>query len=242
MNLGDPSKLEWHFFVPCRDEEAVIGRAMTYLRRRFPAAHLWVIDDGSDDRTATVVRNLRRIEGPVLHLVQRYRPHARTGKSDALNSGYRALKAWQGRHAAPERMVVVVLDAGSPPLWNCMAVTAKLFEEPWMGAVQIDVRPSNSTGTGWFRRLASTHLARRVDANPLSANGQFIRLSALDSIAGPEGTPWSADRRLSAAWRHGHTRDTFMYEPTPPSRQEMPPGFSTPTLRMRRRVQALPTG
>jgi cellulose synthase/poly-beta-1,6-N-acetylglucosamine synthase-like glycosyltransferase len=224
MNLGDPTKLEWHFFVPCRDEQAVIGRSLTYLRRRFPAAHIWVIDDDSDDRTATVVRNLRRIEGPNIHLVQRYRPQARTGKADALNAGYRALKAWQGRHAAPERAVVVVLDAGSPPLWNCLTVTAKQFEDPRMGSVQIDVRTGN-TGLGWFRRLT----ARRGGPNPLSGNGQFIRLSALDSIAGPEGRPWSG-RQLSPDWFTGHTRDTYLNQrPAPRPRPE--PRAETPRLR-----------
>ena len=216
MNLGDPSKLEWHFLVPCRDEEAVIGRAMTYLRRTFPAAHLWVVDDDSDDRTATVVRNLRRIEGPNIHLVQRYRPQARTGKGDALNAAYRALKAWQGRHAAPERTVVAVLDAGSPPLWNCLAVTAKQFEHPRLGAVQIDVR-TGSAGQGWFRRLT----ARRTGPDSLSGNGQFIRLSALDSIAGPEGRPWSG-RQLAPEWITGHTRDTYLNQPERPQRPDRP--------------------
>ena len=28
--LGEPSSLEWHFFVPCRDEEAVIGDTIRY--------------------------------------------------------------------------------------------------------------------------------------------------------------------------------------------------------------------
>src|SRR3712207_5620718 len=46
---GDPALFQWHFFVPCRDEELVIGDTIRYLRTRFPAAHVWVIDDHSDD-------------------------------------------------------------------------------------------------------------------------------------------------------------------------------------------------
>lgn len=95
--VGEPSSLEWHFFVPCRDEEAVIGDTIRYLRTTFPIAHVWVIDDGSDDRTAGVVRTLKRnggIRDPQIHLVQRQRPYARTGKGNALNDAYRTLKMW----------------------------------------------------------------------------------------------------------------------------------------------------
>jgi len=217
VNLGDPTRLEWHFFVPCRDEQAVIGGTVTYLRQTFKAAHVWVIDDDSEDRTAAVVRSLRRIEGRHIHLVQRYRPQARTGKDDALDAAYRALKMWQGRHATPERAIITVLDAGSRPAWNCLGITAAQFEDPRTGAVQIDVRTS-ADGRGWFKRLAGACLARPADANPLSGNGRFIRLSALDSIAGPEGQPWRGMRPLTI----GYARDTFVYQPATPSRLPLP--------------------
>ncbi|GAA3437238.1 glycosyltransferase [Kutzneria kofuensis] len=230
MKLGDPTTLEWHFFVPCRDEQAVIGATVTYLRQTFRAAHVWVVDDDSDDRTATVVRNLRRIDGRNIHLVQRYRPQARTGKGDALNAGYRALKAWQGRHATPERAIVIVLDAGGRPMWNCLGVTAAHFEERWTGSVQIDVRTSNA-GRGWFEWLTN---ARRIDTSRLSGNGQFIRLSALDSIAGPEGEPWRGER-LSAAWQASHTRDTYVYQRALPV-----PQANDRTVRVRRVIAPVP--
>ncbi|HYS37800.1 MAG TPA: glycosyltransferase, partial [Pseudonocardiaceae bacterium] len=89
---GDASGFDWHFLVPCRDEEAVIGDTVRYLRTTFPQAHVWVIDDDSDDRTAEVVGSLRRGHSAArnyLHLVQRRRPMARTGKGDALNAAYR---------------------------------------------------------------------------------------------------------------------------------------------------------
>jgi len=44
-----------------------------------------VIDDDSDDATATIVGNRAAVSDHV-HLVARRRPHARTGKSDALNT------------------------------------------------------------------------------------------------------------------------------------------------------------
>src|SRR3954451_20833730 len=51
---GDPTLFQWHFFVPCRDEGLVIGDTIRYLRTRFSAAHVWVIDDHSDDHTLEV--------------------------------------------------------------------------------------------------------------------------------------------------------------------------------------------
>jgi len=46
---ADASYFEWHLFVPCRDEETVIGRTINDARTNFPEAHLWIIDDASVD-------------------------------------------------------------------------------------------------------------------------------------------------------------------------------------------------
>ncbi|GAA4410921.1 glycosyltransferase [Actinokineospora soli] len=213
---GDPASLEWHFFVPCRDEEAVIGDTVRYLRTHFPHAHVWVIDDDSDDATVDVVTALR---GPKrggdrhLHLVRRFRPQARTGKGDALNSAYRELKSWMGKHADTERAVVVVVDADGRPAPDCLSVCAAehLFGDPGIGAVQVDVRMSNRgvppEQGGFFRRRLGSALVRMQDLEFRSAiaaiqmsrghtgtismggNGQFTRLSALDDIADHHG-PW----------------------------------------------------
>jgi len=52
----NPDRFGWHFLVPCRDEEAVIGAPLT-TDEILPQAHIWVIDDDSDDATATIVGN-----------------------------------------------------------------------------------------------------------------------------------------------------------------------------------------
>ncbi|HEY4702770.1 MAG TPA: glycosyltransferase, partial [Streptosporangiaceae bacterium] len=52
---GDARSLAWHFFVPALNEEQVIGRTVDRLRDTFPAAHVWVIDDDSDDHTGAIV-------------------------------------------------------------------------------------------------------------------------------------------------------------------------------------------
>ncbi|MFB7913408.1 glycosyltransferase [Streptomyces sp. NPDC056061] len=79
---GDVSWFDGHFFVPCRDEEAVVGTTVTRLRTDFPASHVWVIDDDRDDRTGAIVTELAA-DDPRVHLVARRRPNAGTGKGAA---------------------------------------------------------------------------------------------------------------------------------------------------------------
>jgi 1,2-diacylglycerol 3-beta-glucosyltransferase len=51
---GDGAALDWHLFVPALNEERVIGGTIDYLRATFPRAHVWVIDDDSEDGTASI--------------------------------------------------------------------------------------------------------------------------------------------------------------------------------------------
>ncbi|HEY3259100.1 MAG TPA: glycosyltransferase family 2 protein [Pseudonocardiaceae bacterium] len=240
---GDASHFEWHFMVPCRDEEAVVGGTVRYLRSTFPSAHVWVIDDDSEDWTAGEVRRARGGSDVNIHLVQRRRPHARTGKGDALNAGYRAIKQWMGRHADTTRAVVVVVDADGRPTADCLAVCAAghLFGDPGIGAVQLDVRMVNrgvpQHGVGRLRRwyglllvrmqdlefrtaIAAIQMSRGISGTiSMGGNGQFTRLSALDSIAGPDGRPWRGSlledfelgvHLLTAGWRTGFTIDAHV--------------------------------
>ncbi len=71
----------------------MIGGTIERMRSRFPAMHVWVIDDDSDDRSAAIIAERAAVD-PHVHLVQRRRPAARTGKGDALNAAYAQLDAW----------------------------------------------------------------------------------------------------------------------------------------------------
>jgi 1,2-diacylglycerol 3-beta-glucosyltransferase len=228
---GDPSAFDWHFFVPCRDEEAVIGDTIRYLLDTFSSAQVWVIDDASDDATASVVASFT---APRVHLVSRVRPEARTGKGDALNAAYRALPV----SAAPMRTIVVVVDADGRPAPDCLAVCAAehLFGDEEIGAVQIDVWMSNRgvlppNGSRFaaglvrmqdleFRTaIAAIQMSRGVTGTiSMGGNGQFTRLAALASIADESG-PWRGAlledfelgvHLLTTGWRTGFTRDTHV--------------------------------
>ncbi len=48
---GDSADNDWHLIVPALNEEEVIGGTVLHLTTTFPQAHVWVIDDGSDDAT-----------------------------------------------------------------------------------------------------------------------------------------------------------------------------------------------
>jgi len=211
---GDHTKFGWHFLVPCRDEEAVIGGTVGYLSRYFPDAHVWVIDDDSEDATARIVGEHASVN-PNIHLVARKRPDARTGKSEALNAAYCRLSAWVDAADRPDTIVAVV-DADGRLAPGCLDVVSAdhLFGDPETGAVQIEVRMINRNDPrpvphrGNARNLlgrvlirlqdmefravcSAVQLSRRVvHTVAMGGNGQFMRLTVLDAIGGAEKRPW----------------------------------------------------
>jgi 1,2-diacylglycerol 3-beta-glucosyltransferase len=219
LPTGDPAAFTWHFLIPCRDEEAVIPDTLAYLRSSFPAVHLWVIDDASEDATAALIQARATVD-PMVHLVRRRRPDARVGKGEALNAAYRALDQWLQRLAggSGERaaQLVCVLDADGRPAPNLLEVCAgpSLFGDPRVGAVQVDVwmvnrdervpDPRRGRARNLYARtlvrmqdlefraaIAAIQLARRASGTVgMGGNGQLARLSALDSVCTQPGRPW----------------------------------------------------
>lgn len=212
---GDPALFDWHIFVPCRDEAAVIAETIARQRERFPDAHLWVIDDDSDDDTAAII-GAHVAADPFVHLVQRRRPLARTGKGDALNSAYDALDRWLAHDADRGRIIVTVVDADGEMAANALAAVAgdDCFGDPAVGAAQITVRMKNRDDPrpypdrGWAANAFARYLIRMQDLEfrtvilamqslrsktgtvGLGGNGQFTRLSVLDHIGDEYGEPW----------------------------------------------------
>lgn len=211
---GEFRAFDWHFMIPCRDEETVIGETIDYLQTHFPHANIWVIDDDSDDATAQIVTAAAQ-RSPLVHLVQRRRPNARTGKAHALNFAWSLLRDRLPETADLDRTILVVVDADGRPSANMLDVCAAghLFADPTVGAVQVEVRMSNRDhrtpfpGKSRLKNLLGRTFVRMQDIEfrgPISAiqmsrkytrtvnvggNGQLARMSALAGIAGAEG-PW----------------------------------------------------
>ncbi|MFJ7065636.1 glycosyltransferase family 2 protein [Streptomyces sp. NPDC101115] len=218
--VGEPAAYDWHFFVPCRDEEAVIATTVARLRADFTGSHVWVIDDASDDLTGTVVAALAARD-PRIHLVSRHRPDARIGKGAALNSAYEALDRHLGT-ADRTRVIVCVVDADGRLAPDALAYVSGPdgFGDPETGGVQIGVRMRNvdderplpdrgRLANAYARLLVRMQdaefavsntgmqlLRRRTGSVGLGGNGQFTRLSALDRIAAAERRPWQRDALL----------------------------------------------
>ncbi|WP_241741392.1 glycosyltransferase family 2 protein [Streptomyces sp. L2] len=212
---GDARDFLWHFFIPCRDEESVIGETLDYLREHFPDVHLWVIDDDSEDETAAIVQE-HAARSRHVHLVPRRRPYARTGKSHALNAAYQRLDDWLPEDVDRTTVVVAIFDADARPSTNVLDVCAgpRLFGDAKTGAVQIEVRmvnrnirkplPNGTQLQNWFGRtlvrlqdiefraaISAIQMSRRTTKSVcMGGNGQLSRMSALDQLARQDREPW----------------------------------------------------
>jgi cellulose synthase/poly-beta-1,6-N-acetylglucosamine synthase-like glycosyltransferase len=203
---GDETGFEWHFIVPCLNEEAVVDTTVRRLADRFPTAQLWCVDDGSSDATPILLGNAER-ELANVHVVTRRYPEARQGKGPALNAGWAAIRAWLPDDADTERVLVGVIDADGDLDADCPAAIsgAKFFGNSKVGAVQIRVRVAPAAVTeGRVGRalcrlqdvefggvIAAMQLLRRyLGSVGMGGNGQFTRMSTLDRIARDHGSPW----------------------------------------------------
>ncbi|MCJ1708999.1 glycosyltransferase family 2 protein [Microbacterium sp. VKM Ac-2923] len=216
---GDPAAFEWHAFLPCRDEAAVIAETIKRTRERFPTVHLWIIDDASTDGTGDIVAGFADTD-PLVHAVIRRLPDARTGKGAALNAAYARLAEWRGlrgdRGVEDDHTIVIVLDADGSLAENALRQAAgpAAFGSPDVGATQVAVRMSNrddprpAAGQGRFGQAWARYLIRMQDIEfrttiaamqvlrmrtvsvGLGGNGQFTRLSALRAASADQGVPW----------------------------------------------------
>jgi cellulose synthase/poly-beta-1,6-N-acetylglucosamine synthase-like glycosyltransferase len=212
---GSVEQFGWHFFIPCRDEAAVIEATISRARETFPEAHVWVIDDDSDDDTLSIAQSFERLDDHV-HVVSRRRPDARVGKGAALNAAYRQFDEWLPADADRSRIIVNVVDADGELAENALRSVASdtVFGDPAVGAAQISVwmknrdDPEPLPGRGYLPNLFARLLVRvqdiefrtsiagmqslraRTGTVALGGNGQFTRLSILDEIDREYGDPW----------------------------------------------------
>lgn len=215
------------FVVPCLDEELVIDRSLDRLLA-LPGEDfaVLVVDDGSSDRTAEIVR--ARCSERVW-LLRRTLPNARQGKGEALNAAYRHLRdsrlliPLQGRPR--EDIVMVVVDADGRVEPNILEETMPWFADPRVGAVQIGVRMYNAD-EGLLPRMQDMEFVTYLDifqtarhhmgSVGLGGNGQLTRLSALMTLG---EAPWTecltedldlGVRLLAGGWRNAFCSTTHV--------------------------------
>jgi cellulose synthase/poly-beta-1,6-N-acetylglucosamine synthase-like glycosyltransferase len=190
--------LQYVLLVPALNEERVIARTLDSLTK-LPRDRttVVVIDDGSTDATAEIVRSFKD-EHPKVLLLQRHLPDAQQGKGAALNEAFAQIQ----RTAADlgwdtARVVVGVVDADGTLPANTYDVIDRYFRDSRTGAVQMLVRIRNRNKLigrcqdyEFFLFASITQTAREnLGSVGLGGNGQFVRLSALESVA-TDG-PWT---------------------------------------------------
>ncbi|WP_430592606.1 glycosyltransferase [Humidisolicoccus flavus] len=233
---GNPDNFSWHLLIPCRDEESVIAETVSAARTSFPNVHVWVIDDASEDATASIVRKLMDFDARV-HLISRVKPEARTGKGDALNAAFRIVAESIGTNPLDrERAIIGVLDADGFLSENALPLLAgeDAFGDSDIGAAQLEVwmknrgdrKPRPSAGR-WknamgrflirmqdieFRTSNSAMQLLRIQTGTvgMGGNGQFTRVSVLDRLAEELGNPWG--KKLSEDYELGLNILSFEYQ------------------------------
>ena len=170
--------------VAARDEQAVINRLVERIAAlRYPAGRLmlWVIDDGSEDRTPELLRELQA-RHPNLRVLRRPR-HAGGGKSGALNL---VLSQLSGRW-------LLVLDADADLQEDALERLIPWAEAGGWAAVQLRKAVVNPDAN-LLTRAQAMELAfdaviqqGRLAAGgvaELRGNGQLLRCDALRACGG----------------------------------------------------------
>ncbi len=222
--MAPPDNLFFVFVVPCLNEELVIGRTLDALCT-LPGENyaVLVVDDGSEDDTASVVASY---DSDRVWLLERKPPNAREGKGEALNAAYRYLRDSDVlSHLDPKDVIIAIFDADGRIEPNALFEVGSHFRNPQMGAVQIGVRMYNArdnlltriqdvefvTFTEVFQRGR-----QRVGSVGLGGNGQFTRLSALQTLG---DSPWTdcltedldlGIRLLCNGWTNSYCSTSFV--------------------------------
>ena len=221
--MGDESAYLWVFLVPALNEGVTIADSVARLRSvQATNKIVMVINDGSDDNTGAV---LDGIAGHDLEVLTRVAPNARVGKAAALNAAFHHVReqiltkpAYQ-RFAA-QNVIFGIVDADGRLAENAPLAVSRHFDDSQVGGVQVHVHIYNQTS--WLTRMQGLEFQifgglfqvgrSRWGTAFLGGNGQFNRMTALESVADQEG-PWShyltedqelGLRCLEAGWRGEH--------------------------------------
>jgi len=201
--VGREEDYLWVFLVPALNEEVTIADSVARLRA-VQATHkvILVINDGSDDSTGAILEGLA---GPDLEVLTRVPPDARTGKAAALNAAYHRILTQvmtRPEHSGfdTDHVIIGIVDADGRLAAQAPAFVARHFDEPEVGGVQCMVHIYNQESyLTWMQGLEFEIFGglfqagrSRLNTAFMGGNGQFNRLSSLQSIGNGEGEdgPW----------------------------------------------------
>lgn len=173
--------------IPALNEESTISWTIRSLKEQtYENLELIVVDDGSNDRTPEICRNLAEQEG-----ISYYRFNERAGKSAVLNYG---LEFSRGEY-------VVFVDSDTTFDRDAIYKLMKSFADPRVGGVSGNLRPRNGdqniwTGLQQVEYLFTIGIGRRIKARfgilPIvsGAFGGFRKeIVSLHTIGGHEPGP-----------------------------------------------------
>ncbi|GMA65781.1 glycosyltransferase (plasmid) [Alicyclobacillus fastidiosus] len=198
LPVADVGSIGYVLLVPALNEERVISQTCTQMERLVARLHVVVIDDGSDDETANIVKNY---EGETIHLFQRKHPLARQGKGMALNDAYAwaqtQLKEWFP-DLKENQIIIGVTDSDVYMDQKVINEVTSMFQSSAdIGAVQAPVSIKGANENLWLLMQdiefqAFFHFIQKarnwISSVAMGGNGQFTRYSAMKKL-GPQ--PWS---------------------------------------------------
>ncbi len=189
-----------HYFsilVPANNEEKVLDKTLEHILNLDYPLELFeviVVNDGSTDRTKRVVRNFQK-KFSNLKLINIPPENGGRGKSSALNTGFADfLLCWRGLEIRPrQRWIIGVFDADAMPESNMLKQVSFQFNDQSVGGVQTLVRIKNRKDSFLaklqdieflaFARVVQYARTIFTGAVALGGNGQFVRATALDTVA-----------------------------------------------------------
>lgn len=216
--------MKYVIVVPCLNEELVLARTIDHLMSLpEPWPLILVINDDSDDHTRDIALSYPRDR---VMLVDHPHAEARQGKGKALNYAFKCLlKSDLVSNYSTYRVVMGVLDADGRAEPGLIEGIAPYFSDPRAAAVQVGVHISNADTnilTKWqnFEFLTFARISQKAREHlgsvGLGGNGQFVRLSALESLG---DNPWTdcltedldlGLRLMLAGWANHYCPDTFV--------------------------------
>lgn len=212
------------FVLPALNEEKVIERTVRKLiSLKDKNFMVLAINDNSDDDTLNI---LHSVKSKKLKVISTKPPFARIGKGNVLNYAYHFISNHSiAKKYNRENILICVVDSDGHVDSNIIRTVTPYFADKKTGAVQVSVRITNSNVnllTRWqdyeFSVFNYIFQSARdlIGSVGLGGNGQFVRLSAADSM-GEE--PWSECltedleiglRLMLQGWRNRYCSSTYV--------------------------------